>query len=572
MSFEGSPSGGSGHPDDGAGSLGDADSPGAADSPGGDGSPDRGRSRGGPKRSSLSATDGYGGWRGAADARRGRRRPGAGGRWPRYSHWPGAVIAALSFHVFGNWSQAAQLAHPRDIIACTLLLIGPLALAWRRRAPIVVLAVSSAATIGFATLSTPSWTYAVAPVIALFTAVRDGRRRPALVVAAVGYLAYLTVTWFCADLLGLPAVARPTVRDAVLAALGLALTTFFGNAARARTAYLAELAKANAERARAREEQERRQAADERLRIARELHDVLGHHLSLINVQAGVGLHLMDNRPEQAREALTAIKTASSEALREVRAVLGVLRPEEEAAPRQPAPGLDRLTDLTADAGLPVTTQTVGERRDLPAEVDRAAYRIVQEALTNVRRHATTGAAATVTVEYAPAELRLTIRNDGPQTPQRPAADAAPGRPGRDGTPGDDDPAATVGPAGVGGTSGRTGPSSGSDQTGPANRGGPSDQTGPTGHSGPSDQTGPTGRSGPKTPTGPAGRSGPGGRTDAGVGAPDDRGSGIAGMRARAASLGGSLEAGPLPGGGYLVSAVLPTISTSTTTSAREPA
>nr|BFE74995.1 hypothetical protein GCM10020092_082960 [Actinoplanes digitatis] len=242
--------------------------------------------------------------------------------------------------MFGNWSQAAALSRPADVVACALLLIGPLALAWRGRAPIAVLAVSGAATIGFAALSTPSWSYAVAPVIALFGAVKAGRRRDAVVVAAAGYLAYLTVTWFCAGALGLPAAARPDLRDAVLIGLGLALTVFLGSAARARAIYLAEMTQARAERARAREEQERRQASDERLRIARELHDVLGHHLSLINVQAGVGLHLMDNRPEQAREALAAIKTASSEALREVRAVLGVLRPEEEAAPRQPAPGL----------------------------------------------------------------------------------------------------------------------------------------------------------------------------------------------------------------------------------------
>ncbi|MET8152562.1 sensor histidine kinase [Actinoplanes sp. NPDC049668] len=387
-------------------------------------------------------------------------RSGGLGRRPRQPHWPGAVVAALCFHLFGNWSEATALSRPADVIACTLLLIGPIALAWRGRAPIAVLAVSGAATIGFATLATPSWTYAAAPVIALFGAVKAGRRRAAVAVAAAGYLAYLTVTWFCAGALGLPAAARPDLRDAVLIGLGLALTVFLGSAARARASYIAEMTKARAERARAKEEQERRQAADERLRIARELHDVLGHHLSLINVQAGVGLHLMDNRPEQAREALTAIKTASSEALREVRAVLGVLRPEEEAAPRQPAPGLGRLTDLTADAGLPVTTTTLGERRELPAEVDRAAYRIVQEALTNVRRHAAAGAAATVAVTYAENELRLSIRNDGP--------------------------AAKEPPDGGGG-------------------------------------------------------------------------SGIAGMRARAASLGGTLAAGPPPEGGYLVSAVLPT-------------
>jgi len=149
---------------------------------------------------------------------------------------------------------------------------------------------------------------------------------------------------------------------------------------------------------------------------------VLGHHLSLINVQAGVGLHLMDSRPEQAREALSAIKTASAEALREVRAVLGVLRTDDEAAPRQPAVGLSRLGELTADAGLPVTTKVTGLERPLPPEVDRAAYRIIQEALTNVRKHAAPGATASIAVDYLPSALHLAIRNDGP-----PAAEAAAG-------------------------------------------------------------------------------------------------------------------------------------------------
>ncbi|WP_244945168.1 sensor histidine kinase [Couchioplanes caeruleus] len=380
-------------------------------------------------------------------------RPGAARHGGRH----GAVVAALCFHVFGNWSQAVDLPRPAGFAACALLLAGPLALSRRDKAPIAVLAVAGAASIGFATQVPPSWTFAVAPAIALFGAVKAGRARPAVPVTGALYAAYLCVTLFFAGPLGVGEVARPGLRVAVLTALALALIVFLGGAARSRAEYLAGLAKVHAERARAREEQERRQASDERLRIARELHDVLGHHLSLINVQAGVGLHLMDNRPEQAREALTAIKTASAEALREVRAVLGVLRPEEEAAPRQPALGLDRLDDLTADAGLPVTTTTSGGRRPLPAEVDRAAYRIVQEALTNVRRHAAAGAAE-VAIEYAPAELRLRIRNDG-----------------------------------------------------------------------------------------------------AAAGEPDGSGSGIAGMRARAASLGGTLSAGPLPQGGYLVTATLPT-------------
>ncbi|UQU62934.1 histidine kinase [Couchioplanes caeruleus] len=407
-------------------------------------------------------------WRPPRSARHGS------GPWPppgsaRHGAGPGAVIGAACFHVFGNWSQAVAHPQPTAALAGALLLIGPLALPWRRRAPLWVLAVAAAASVAYAPLSAPSWTYAVAPIIALFTAVKAGRSRPAATIAAAAYAAYLTLTVVLAEPLGVAAEARPGVREAVLTAIVLAVTMFLGGAGRARGEYLAEMTKANAERARAREEQERRQAADERLRIARELHDVLGHHLSLINVQAGVGLHLMDSRPEQAREALTAIKTASAEALREVRSVLAALRPEEEAAPRQPALGLDRLADLTADAGLPVTTATSGPQRSLPAEVDRAAYRIVQEALTNVRRHATAGSAH-VAIEYAPTELRVTIRNDGPP--------AAP-------------PAAA-----------------------------------------------------------PAGSSASGGAV---------AGSGITGMRARAETLGGTLAAGPLPEGGYLVSAVLPT-------------
>src|SRR5205814_8133580 len=107
-----------------------------------------------------------------------------------------------------------------------------------------------------------------------------------------------------------------------------------------------EAEKAAREAQRASAEQERRQTSEERLQIARELHDVLGHHLSLINVQAGVGLHLMDERPEQARDALAAIKHASAEALRETRAVLAALNPRDQSAPRAPTPGLRDLEAL----------------------------------------------------------------------------------------------------------------------------------------------------------------------------------------------------------------------------------
>ncbi len=378
----------------------------------------------------------------------------------RHRNWPGgAVVAAGLFHVLGARSQAAHggVFRPMDLLAYALLLVGPVALMWRRSAPVTVLAVASAGSLAFGTFAAPRWAYAVAPVIALFTAVKADRARPAAAVAATAYTAYLLITGVFAAELGVPPGARPDLRTAVLLGAVLLLAMFLGRAAKAQAEHIAETMKVRAERARAEEEQQRRRASEERLRMARELHDVLGHHLSLINVQAGVGLHLMDNRPEQAREALTAIKTASAEALREVRAVLGVLRPEEEAAPRQPALGLDRLDELTAAAGMPVTTTTAGERRALPAEVDRAAYRIVQEALTNVRKHAAPEATAEVAVDYTPDEVLLSVRNDGPSPP--------------------------------------------------------------------------------------------------GLG----EGSGIAGMRERATALGGSLRAGPLPGGGFEVTARLPT-------------
>jgi signal transduction histidine kinase len=346
-------------------------------------------------------------WRAQNRSRRGRGRAG-----PHYA-WPGTAVFAGFVQVIGTRNDGV-LYRPPDALSYALLLAGPVALLWRRRAPVVVFAVAAAASIGFATFAAPRGPMAVAPAVALFTLAKEGRRWAAAIAAGTAYVVYLLLTWVFGTELGLDPGTRPDLRTVLLLPLALALLIFLGGAAKIRAEHLAEMIKVRAERERAKEEQEKRQASEERLRIAQELHDVLGHHLSLINVQAGVGLHLMDNRPEQAREALSAIKTASSEALREVRAVLGVLRTSDEAAPRQPVLGLSRLADLTADAGFPVTTEITGEVRGLPPEVDRAAYRIVQEALTNVRKHAGPAATATVTVDYRPAALRLTIRNEGP--------------------------------------------------------------------------------------------------------------------------------------------------------------
>lgn len=186
----------------------------------------------------------------------------------------------------------------------------------------------------------------------------------------------------------------------------------------------AEVVRSGRERAasaaRSRAELSRRQASEERLRIAQELHDVLAHNISLISVQAGVALHLMDERPgqaaDQAKTALTAIRQASKEALGELRSVLGLLRASAaEHAPLSPAPGIEQLGDLTARAsaaGLAVRTDITGDRRPLPADTDLAAYRIVQEALTNVIRHAHAGI-VTIRVHYGDTSVRIEIEDDG---------------------------------------------------------------------------------------------------------------------------------------------------------------
>lgn len=169
----------------------------------------------------------------------------------------------------------------------------------------------------------------------------------------------------------------------------------------------------------ARRQESLRRVGEERLRIARELHDVLAHNVSLINVQAGVALHLLDEHPEQAEPALAAIKQASAETLREMRSVLGTLRQADEHAPRGPAPGLARLEELVermGSAGLEVRVAVEGQRRSLPAAVDLAAYRIVQEALTNVTRHAG-GATARVRLSYGARDLLVEVVNDSRRVP-----------------------------------------------------------------------------------------------------------------------------------------------------------
>src|SRR5436190_17196515 len=279
--------------------------------------------------------------------------------------------------------------HHLDALAYALLAIGAAALLVRRRFPVAVLVVAFATTLAYVSLDYPRGPVYLPLIVAFVGAMLRGHRAVALASLPIGYVAFL---W-------LPVLTGSERSPNLAMALGLA--AWLGLLATG-----AEIVRVRRERAaeaeRSRREDARRRATEERLRIARELHDVLGHNISLINVQAGVALHLIDERPEQARTALAAIKEASAETLREMRAVLGVLRQADEEAPRSPAPSIARLDDLVSRAGvagIKVSTEISGAPRSLPSGVDLAAFRIVQEALTNVTRHAGP-TAATVLVTY----------------------------------------------------------------------------------------------------------------------------------------------------------------------------
>jgi signal transduction histidine kinase len=300
------------------------------------------------------------------------------------------------------WASSCSPPTQLDAGAFILLVLGPLALLFRRRYPRAVLAFAFLVTLGYVARGYPQGPNYVSLIVAFVAAVVAGDRLAAGAALVAGWAMYL---W-------LPAALGHTGLPTVLAALAIAAWLLVVFAA-------AEALRARRERMvqarEAREREARRKADEERLRIARELHDVLAHNISLINVQSGVALHLIDEQPEQARTALTAINQASADALREVRSVLGVLRGKSEQPPLAPTVGLDQLDELVsraAAAGVEVDLRVRGHPRPLPASVDLAAFRIVQESLTNVVRHAGAGI-ATVELAYGDGELRVQIDDDG---------------------------------------------------------------------------------------------------------------------------------------------------------------
>jgi signal transduction histidine kinase len=302
-------------------------------------------------------------------------------------------------------SRGQPLARPLDALGITLLLMGAAALVVRRRYPGAVLGTAAAAACVYLSLSYPYGPVFLAGLVAMCSAVVTGHRRSAYLVTGAAFV----------GLLVLHLLRNPDQPPPLFGAGGwlssLAIVIAACEWWRARRERLAQERLAHREAV-------RRRGSEERLRIARDLHDSLGHHVSLINVQAGVALHLMDEHPEQARSALAAIKQSSGELLREMRATLGVLRGVDEP-PRQPVAGLARLEDLLAEnraAGLPAELDVTGTQRELPPSIDQAAYRIVQEALTNTRRHAGP-ARSRIELHYADDGLTVLVEDDGAGAP-----------------------------------------------------------------------------------------------------------------------------------------------------------
>jgi signal transduction histidine kinase len=313
-----------------------------------------------------------------------------------------------AFTVVGTFraAEGQPFARSLDALGIALLLTGAAALVVRRRYPAGVIAVAAAAACVYLGLGYPYGPVFLAGLVAMCSAVVSGHRRGAYLVTGAAFSALLVL-----HLLRNPGEPPPLFgAGGWLSSLAIVIAVCEWWRARRERLAQARLAQ---------EEAERRRGSDERLRIARDLHDSLGHHVSLINVQAGVALHLMDDDPEQARSALAAIKRSSGELLREMRATLGVLRRVDEGAPRTPVAGLARLEDLLTEnrsAGLPVELEVVGARRELPSSVDQAAYRIVQEALTNTRRHAGP-ARAHVRLQYEDGGLTVQVDDDGRGAP-----------------------------------------------------------------------------------------------------------------------------------------------------------
>lgn len=313
-----------------------------------------------------------------------------------------AVVVAGQFEV---WLTSGV--RPRSVAAPAELVLG-LALAWRRQRPLATMAVvaiaSTAETLGGVPMQSPAIPL-LATVIAVYTLVTEAPLARALVGLAIGLAGFALGTLSRHNSAG----------NFVFGAIFAVGVWIVGRTVRIRTAKADELEERAVVLLREREEQAVRAAVEERARIARELHDVIAHSVSVMVVQAGAGEEVLQRDPEQAAEVLRSIQKTGREALSEMSTLLGVLRDRDGELGLVPQPGigdLGSLVEQTRKAGVPVELRIEGDERPLAAGVELSLYRIVQEALTNTRKH-TRGARAMVALRYRGTEVEAEIVDDG---------------------------------------------------------------------------------------------------------------------------------------------------------------
>ncbi|MFI6339806.1 sensor histidine kinase [Streptomyces sp. NPDC050535] len=327
--------------------------------------------------------------------------------WRRSRGHPRIVDAAVSAALFACSFPGSMITFPGGDLDVPwwpgVLLAGVscAALLWRRNCPRTTVVLATVCAMAMAALGYILTVVLLGPLmVALHSLAAHTNRRTANTFTFTGI----------ALLLGTALTVGPGNEPLVLKLLGpaawLLLPTSLGTATRLRTEH--------AERAR--EKEARHRVTEERMRIARDLHDVVAHHLVLANIQAGAVARLIRDRPDEAEKIATVLAGTTYTAVRELKTTVGLLRHADDVeTPQEPAPGLARLTDLTASfrsAGLAVTVTTEGERQPLSPGADVTAYRIVQEALTNVTKHAT-GGSAEVRLTYSEDRLDIAVTNGG---------------------------------------------------------------------------------------------------------------------------------------------------------------
>ncbi|MGR6971690.1 sensor histidine kinase [Streptomyces cynarae] len=333
---------------------------------------------------------------------------------------PLAVDVVVVLALMGCASLGSNLTLPgadppdQDRTATLLMGVSCLALLKHRSHPRTSVAVTAVCTVIAVALGYLLTPLLLAPIMAALYWLATLTDRRTTRVYGVATMAMVMVAAVFADSMDHLSLLLRTIGPFFWLMLPLAA----GNMTRLRRAYL-QAVQARAEHAeRTREEEARLRVTEERMRIARELHDVVAHHLALANAQAGTAAHLVLTSPQQTKTILTELTGTTSSALRELKATLGVLRQTDDSAsaPLEPSPGLARLPELVsscASAGLTVMVTTTGEPQPLSPGVDLTAFRIVQEALTNVTKHAA-AEAAHVRLAYSGSRLLITVSNDGP--------------------------------------------------------------------------------------------------------------------------------------------------------------